>query len=177
MNGNILFVMRGSICIWCRCFTCDQRLRQLWHNAGRPQRLSLLSTSWPRFTDLLQALITPHIFRVYLTGCWSRLHDRLNSNGPGLHSRDDLTWALLSFSYMSFYQIFPDPHERYPKLSKRLPSIVVEPTDGAEVESGELRWPPDEPSSPDAQTERQSVMEQPAGQLIFSVLPYLIPGC
>ncbi|XP_028251402.1 protein LBH-like [Parambassis ranga] len=51
--------------------------------------------------------------------------------------------------------IFPDTHERYPKLSKRLPSIVVEPTDGAEVESGELRWPPDEPSSPDAQTERQ----------------------
>ncbi|KAJ4939619.1 hypothetical protein JOQ06_029063, partial [Pogonophryne albipinna] len=45
--------------------------------------------------------------------------------------------------------IFPDTHERYPKLSKRLPSIVVEPTDGAEVESGELRWPPDEPSSPD----------------------------
>uniref|UniRef100_A0A3P8W8W1 LBH domain-containing protein n=1 Tax=Cynoglossus semilaevis TaxID=244447 RepID=A0A3P8W8W1_CYNSE len=61
------------------------------------------------------------------------------------------------------FKIFPDPHERYPKLSKRLPSIVVEPTDGAEVESGELRWPPDEPSSPDAQTERQSVMEQPAG--------------
>lgn len=36
-------------------------------------------------------------------------------------------------------------------MSKRLPSIVVEPTDGPEVESGELRWPP-EPSSPDAQT-------------------------
>ncbi|KAM9842712.1 protein LBH-like [Aulostomus maculatus] len=51
--------------------------------------------------------------------------------------------------------IFPDTHERYPKLSKRLPSIVVEPTDGAEVESGELRWPPDEASSPDPQTERQ----------------------
>ncbi|KAE8290335.1 Protein LBH [Larimichthys crocea] len=51
--------------------------------------------------------------------------------------------------------IFPDTHERYPKLSKRLPSIVVEPTDGAEVESGELRWPPDEPTSPDAQTERE----------------------
>ncbi|TKS87183.1 Protein LBH [Collichthys lucidus] len=51
--------------------------------------------------------------------------------------------------------IFPDTHERYPKLSKRLPSIVVEPTDGPEVESGELRWPPDEPTSPDAQTERE----------------------
>ncbi|XP_034015319.1 protein LBH [Thalassophryne amazonica] len=56
--------------------------------------------------------------------------------------------------------IFPDSHERYPKLSKRLPSIVVEPTDGAQVESGELRWPPDEPSSPDTQPERQSAMEQ-----------------
>ncbi|XP_026152060.1 protein LBH-like isoform X2 [Mastacembelus armatus] len=58
--------------------------------------------------------------------------------------------------------IFPDTHERNPKLSKRLPSIVVEPTDAAEVESGELRWPPDEPSSPDAQTERQRVEEQTA---------------
>ncbi|XP_035024519.1 LBH domain-containing protein 2 [Hippoglossus stenolepis] len=56
--------------------------------------------------------------------------------------------------------IFPDAHERFPKLSKRLPSIVVEPMDGAEVESGELRWPPDEPSSPDAKTERQSPEEQ-----------------
>uniref|UniRef100_G3NLF0 LBH domain-containing protein n=1 Tax=Gasterosteus aculeatus aculeatus TaxID=481459 RepID=G3NLF0_GASAC len=55
--------------------------------------------------------------------------------------------------------IFPDAHERNPKLSKRLPSIVVEPTDGAEVESGELRWPPDEPSSPDARTERPSPEE------------------
>ncbi|XP_050934164.1 protein LBH isoform X1 [Lates calcarifer] len=60
--------------------------------------------------------------------------------------------------------IFPDTHERYPKLSKRLPSIVVEPTDGAEVESGELRWPPDEPSSPEAQTERQSLGEQTADE-------------
>lgn len=28
-----------------------------------------------------------------------------------------------------------------------LPSIVVDPTDGEEVESGELRWPPDDVSS------------------------------
>ena len=61
-------------------------------------------------------------------------------------------------------QIFPDTHERYPKLSKRLPSIVVEPTDATEVESGELRWPPDEPSSPDAQTERKRAEEQTAGE-------------
>ncbi|XP_058470586.1 LBH domain-containing protein 2 [Solea solea] len=60
--------------------------------------------------------------------------------------------------------LFSDTHERYPKLSKRLPSIVVEPTDGAEVESGELRWPPDEPSSPDAHTARQSPEEQTADE-------------
>ncbi|XP_026195633.1 protein LBH-like [Anabas testudineus] len=60
--------------------------------------------------------------------------------------------------------IFPDTHERYPKLSKRLPSIVVEPTDAAEVESGELRWPPDEPNSPDAQTEKRHVEEQTADE-------------
>uniref|UniRef100_A0A8C4ZVA4 LBH domain-containing protein n=1 Tax=Gadus morhua TaxID=8049 RepID=A0A8C4ZVA4_GADMO len=39
-------------------------------------------------------------------------------------------------------QMFPGPNERVPKLSKRLPSIVVEPMDSSEVESGELRWPP-----------------------------------
>ncbi|CAG5866880.1 protein LBH-like [Menidia menidia] len=59
--------------------------------------------------------------------------------------------------------IFPDTHERYPKLSKRLPSIVVEPTDAAEVESGELRWPPDEPGTPEAQTERRTA-EQTADE-------------
>ncbi|XP_061842797.1 protein LBH [Nerophis lumbriciformis] len=58
--------------------------------------------------------------------------------------------------------IFPGPHERHPKLSKRLPSIVVEPTDGAEVESGELRWPP-EPSSPDAPTAPAVDVQVPAG--------------
>uniref|UniRef100_A0A803Y8K4 LBH domain-containing protein n=1 Tax=Meleagris gallopavo TaxID=9103 RepID=A0A803Y8K4_MELGA len=39
---------------------------------------------------------------------------------------------------------FPDSREKYPKLSKRLPSIVVEPTESGEVESGELRWPPED---------------------------------
>uniref|UniRef100_A0A669AX99 LBH domain-containing protein n=1 Tax=Oreochromis niloticus TaxID=8128 RepID=A0A669AX99_ORENI len=62
------------------------------------------------------------------------------------------------------FLIFPDTHERYPKLSKRLPSIVVEPTDGSEVESGELRWPPDDPSSADTQTERKRTDEQTAGE-------------
>lgn len=60
--------------------------------------------------------------------------------------------------------IFPDTHERYPKLSKRLPSIVVEPTETADVESGELRWPPDEPSSPDAKSGRQGAEGQTADE-------------
>ncbi|XP_041132582.1 protein LBH-like [Polyodon spathula] len=41
-------------------------------------------------------------------------------------------------------QVFPESHKRYPKLSRRLPSVVVEPSETGEVESGELRWPPDE---------------------------------
>lgn len=55
-------------------------------------------------------------------------------------------------------QIFPDPVEVYlspegspnhlqqfsPSEKERLPSIVVEPTDVSEVESGELRWPPED---------------------------------
>ncbi|XP_059814348.1 protein LBH-like [Hypanus sabinus] len=45
-------------------------------------------------------------------------------------------------------QIFPDPLESAEEYSKgikgRLPSIVIEPTDNSEVESGELRWPPED---------------------------------
>ncbi|XP_056418135.1 protein LBH-like isoform X2 [Hyla sarda] len=44
------------------------------------------------------------------------------------------------------FQIFPDPceEEEVPvKMRGRLPSIVVEPTDIIDVESGELRWPPE----------------------------------
>ncbi|KAK1874699.1 Pleckstrin like domain containing family G member 3 [Dissostichus eleginoides] len=37
--------------------------------------------------------------------------------------------------------------ECFPKLWRRVPSIVVQPTDGGQVESGELRWPPDDISS------------------------------
>ncbi|KAG8452412.1 hypothetical protein GDO86_004277 [Hymenochirus boettgeri] len=43
------------------------------------------------------------------------------------------------------FQIFPDPceEEEVPvKMRGRLPSIVVEPTDLIDLESGELRWPP-----------------------------------
>lgn len=52
-------------------------------------------------------------------------------------------------------QIFPDPVEvvlspnatlnnlDHSQEKERLPSIVVEPTELSEVESGELRWPPE----------------------------------
>ncbi|XP_004450732.2 LBH domain-containing protein 2 [Dasypus novemcinctus] len=33
--------------------------------------------------------------------------------------------------------------EKGPRLSQRLPSIVVEPSEVGAVESGELRWPPE----------------------------------
>lgn len=75
---------------------------------------------------------------------------------------------------MSFPKIFPETHERYPKLTKRLPSIVVEPTDATEVESGELRWPPDEPGSPDAQAGRQGAEAGAAGE--DTPLPQLSAG-
>lgn len=54
-------------------------------------------------------------------------------------------WAMLwpACPHVS-HQAFPDSREKYPKLSKRLPSIVVEPTESGEVESGELRWPPED---------------------------------
>ncbi|XP_046878157.1 protein LBH [Hypomesus transpacificus] len=57
------------------------------------------------------------------------------------------------------FQIFPDSHERFPKLSKRLPSIVVEPTESGEVESGELRWPPDNFSSTEVDPEQAQTQE------------------
>ncbi|KAF7643244.1 hypothetical protein LDENG_00242880 [Lucifuga dentata] len=44
-----------------------------------------------------------------------------------------------------FFQILPDSIDRFSKLPRQLPSIVVEPMDdGGEVESGELRWPSDD---------------------------------
>ncbi|XP_017321022.3 protein LBH [Ictalurus punctatus] len=57
------------------------------------------------------------------------------------------------------FQIFPDPAEVVlgpegtlgcvSQGKQRLPSIVVEPTDISEVESGELRWPPEHEDSED----------------------------
>uniref|UniRef100_A0A3P9DU93 Protein LBH n=2 Tax=Haplochromini TaxID=319058 RepID=A0A3P9DU93_9CICH len=76
----------------------------------------------------------------------------MNSLEPG--TEDFISVFLIQFlpHYCSFTCGTHNTHERYPKLSKRLPSIVVEPTDGSEVESGELRWPPDDPSSADEQS-------------------------
>ncbi|XP_055004596.1 protein LBH-like [Boleophthalmus pectinirostris] len=53
------------------------------------------------------------------------------------------------------YQIFPEANDSdsdsYPEdflyRRERLPSIVVEPTEQSEAESGELRWPPRTASS------------------------------
>ncbi|XP_064157558.1 sterile alpha motif domain-containing protein 1 [Anguilla rostrata] len=64
------------------------------------------------------------------------------------------------------FQIFPDPVEvevgtedslGCPPEKERLPSIVVEPTDVSEVESGELRWPPEDM---DFQDEEDLFLEQ-----------------
>ncbi|KAL3052007.1 hypothetical protein OYC64_004710 [Pagothenia borchgrevinki] len=44
-------------------------------------------------------------------------------------------------------EVVPLQVECFPKLWRRVPSIVVQPTDGGQVESGELRWPPDDISS------------------------------
>ncbi|XP_061598848.1 protein LBH isoform X1 [Cololabis saira] len=63
------------------------------------------------------------------------------------------------------FQIFPDPSDfdRCCKLKDRLPSIVVEPTEG-EVESGELRWPPDEFLVSEEEEEEQNDGNIPNGQ-------------
>uniref|UniRef100_A0A4W3H4I9 Protein LBH n=1 Tax=Callorhinchus milii TaxID=7868 RepID=A0A4W3H4I9_CALMI len=67
-------------------------------------------------------------------------------------------------------RIFPDPCDSYEghcKLKDRLPSIVVEPTDVNEVESGELRWPPEEFLVPEEQIsfveEREKAGEDTGG--------------
>nr|XP_056708101.1 LBH domain-containing protein 2 [Euleptes europaea] len=60
-------------------------------------------------------------------------------------------------------QPFPDAHEKYPKLSKRLPSIVVEPTESGDVESGELRWPPDDLKSMDEKKRAQAQQQKQEG--------------
>ncbi|XP_012692208.1 protein LBH-like [Clupea harengus] len=71
--------------------------------------------------------------------------DVINTREPG---REDFSVDGAPGEKGIAFQIFPDSRERYPKLSERLPSIVVEPTEG-EVESGELRWPPENVRSTD----------------------------
>ncbi|XP_067278607.1 protein LBH [Pseudorasbora parva] len=73
-------------------------------------------------------------------------------------SREDFTMSDTGEQGVSF-QIFPDTKERHPKLSKRLPSIVVEPTEG-EVESGELRWPPDDLRTTDPSSHTHTPSEE-----------------
>jgi len=70
--------------------------------------------------------------------------------GPPVVRNEASDWCAPPF------QVFPDSIEHFPKLSRRLPSIVVEPTDAGEVESGELRWPPDDVGS-DVTAEPQQV--------------------
>ncbi|RVE57410.1 hypothetical protein OJAV_G00215930 [Oryzias javanicus] len=64
------------------------------------------------------------------------------------------------------FQIFPDPSDfdRCCKLKDRLPSIVVEPTEG-EVESGELRWPPEEFLVSEEEEDEEEEDEQNDGSL------------
>ncbi|XP_060117570.1 LBH domain-containing protein 2 [Heteronotia binoei] len=76
-------------------------------------------------------------------------------------------------------QAFPDAHEKYPKLSKRLPSIVVEPTETGDVESGELRWPPDDLKSMDekkALASQRASAQQQQQQDVESTSPHQEAG-
>ncbi|KAI1895401.1 hypothetical protein AGOR_G00105910 [Albula goreensis] len=89
----------------------------------------------------------------------------INTCEPGM---EDFSVAAASGDQSISFQIFPESHERYPKLSKRLPSIVVEPTESGEVESGELRWPPDDLSSADVPGETPSTCCSQAPPTIHS---------
>ncbi|XP_075873820.1 protein LBH-like [Nelusetta ayraudi] len=84
------------------------------------------------------SVFPPHIYRPVFVPSQGMTEVMINST-PMEDMRLSPSKDRLSF------QIFPDPSDfdRCCKLKDRLPSIVVEPTDG-EVESGELRWPPEE---------------------------------
>ncbi|KAF4105539.1 protein LBH [Onychostoma macrolepis] len=82
------------------------------------------------------------------------------------HSREDFSVSDTGEQGVSF-QIFPDTQERHPKVFKRLPSIVVEPTEG-EVESGELRWPPDDLRSTDPSSQTHTPMSASQTQISHS---------
>ncbi|XP_048830027.1 protein LBH [Brienomyrus brachyistius] len=78
----------------------------------------------------------------------------MNTCEPGM---GDFSGSSTAEDQDMSFQVFPDSHDRYPKLSKRLPSIVVEPTEGGEVESGELRWPPDDLTSTEGPSESSAL--------------------
>ncbi|OCT64938.1 protein LBH-like [Xenopus laevis] len=65
----------------------------------------------------------------------------MNTRDPAM---EEFTLSASAGAEGHAVQIFPDTHEKHPKLTKRLPSIVVEPTECGDVESGELRWPPED---------------------------------
>ncbi|XP_078394192.1 protein LBH [Cetorhinus maximus] len=74
------------------------------------------------------------------------------------------------------FQIFPDPCDSYEgqcKLKDRLPSIVVEPTDVSEVESGELRWPPEEFLIPEQSGEGEEIIPHPGDRAQMESEPAL----
>ncbi|XP_029453858.1 LBH domain-containing protein 2 [Rhinatrema bivittatum] len=76
-------------------------------------------------------------------------------------------------------QAFPDKREKFPKLTKRLPSIVVEPTESGDVESGELRWPPEDLKSEDKNpsgVQRGSTSAQQQQTDLESALPHPFHG-
>ncbi|XP_069593855.1 LBH domain-containing protein 2 isoform X2 [Ranitomeya imitator] len=83
----------------------------------------------------------------------SSMTEVMNTCEPGM---EEFTLSTTSGAEGHAVQIFPDSHEKHPKLTKRLPSIVVEPTESGDVESGELRWPPEDISPTDDKREAKS---------------------
>ncbi|KAB0400190.1 hypothetical protein E2I00_005210 [Balaenoptera physalus] len=118
--GNRIYVMLESITTW-----IFQVVKFSLHLDFYRSRIAIqLSSSWRQSPDYLRLAEMTEV-----------MMNTPSMEEIGLNPRKD----GLS------YQIFPDPSDfdRCCKLKDRLPSIVVEPTEG-EVESGELRWPPEE---------------------------------
>ncbi|XP_066461827.1 LBH domain-containing protein 2 isoform X1 [Eleutherodactylus coqui] len=83
----------------------------------------------------------------------SSMTEVMNTCEPGM---EEFMLSATSGAEGHAVQIFPDSHDKHPKLTKRLPSIVVEPTESGDVESGELRWPPEDISPTDDKREKKS---------------------
>lgn len=92
------------------------------------------------------------VLKLHQTFCNLKQEPLLCKHYPRLNGFFSFLYHSLSSSFL--LQIFPDPVEVVlstegtltcvPQGKERLPSIVVEPTDVSEVESGELRWPPED---------------------------------